>query len=115
MKIKTKTEHRIMRHKRVRARVKGTKKCPRFSIYKSNRFLYAQLIDDDSSNTLVQANSREMKGKDGKEKADALGATIAERAKAAKIKEVVFDRGGFLFSGNIKRVADSARKSGLKF
>lgn len=98
--------NRIRRHKRIRAKVIGTATRPRLSIYKSNRYLEAQLIDDGAGHTLFSGKMDD---------AEKLGKTIAERAKAAGIKTVVFDRGGFRYTGRVAVLADAARAGGLKF
>ena len=113
--ITTRFEKRIRRHKKIRARVSGTAKKPRLSVSKSNRNIIAQLIDDEKSETLVYAWTKDVEGKTLKEKSVAVGKKIAEGAKAKKITEVVFDRGGFIFTGNIKALAEAAREAGLKF
>lgn len=94
------------RHKKIRTKIIGTAIRPRLSVFKSHKYLYAQIIDDDKGHTLAQANSD-----DAKE----VGVNIAKKAKALKIDKVVFDRGGYLYTGKIKLVADSAREGGLKF
>lgn len=107
---------RKFRHKRIRAKVRGTKDCPRFSIFRSNKFLYAQLIDDDSGTTRTSFDTSKIKGKKTKmEKAVELGGEIAKKAASLKIKKAVFDRGGYNYHGCVKAVADSAREGGLKF
>lgn len=98
--------NRIRRHNRIRAKVKGTLERPRFSVYKSNRYLEAQLIDDTAGKTLLSAKMDD---------AVKLGTEIATRAKAAGITKVVFDRGGFRYTGSIALLADTARKAGLQF
>lgn len=105
-----KNARRTRRHKRIRGTISGTSEKPRLAVFKSNTAIYAQLIDDDSSTTLAAS-----KAKAGKNGAVAVGKDIAEKAKAKKITEVVFDRGGFIFTGNIKALAESAREAGLKF
>ncbi|MBL7045598.1 MAG: 50S ribosomal protein L18 [Parcubacteria group bacterium] len=115
MKTNIKTENRDARRRRVRAKVTGTKECPRFSVFKSNTRIVAQLIDDEKGETLVAATSTEVKGKTNVERIKETGALLAERAKEKKIEKVVFDRGGFTYTGNIKLIADSARQGGLKF
>ena len=94
------------RHSKIRSILSGTSDRPRLSVFRSNKFIYAQLIDDVKGHTLTQANS-----KDAKE----VGIEIAKKAKALKIEKVVFDRGGYLYIGKIKAVADSAREGGLQF
>jgi len=114
-KTTIKREKRNRRHVKIRARLSGTKERPRLSVFKSNRFMYAQLIDDDKSITLAHASTKDLKGKGLVEKAKLLGAVIAEKAKEKKIKKVVFDRAGFVYAGRIKALADSAREAGLVF
>ena len=111
-------KQRLKRHKRVRAKISGTAAKPRLCVYRSLKNIYVQVIDDVAGVTLVSASTLE-KGLDGyggnKEAAKKLGAVIAEKAKAKGIEEVVFDRGGYLYHGRIKELADSARENGLKF
>ena len=107
------TERRTRRHARVRAKISGTPERPRLSVFRSNKYIYAQLIDDTTGTTLAAADSRTMKEKTGVARATAVGAALAEAAKAKKISEAVFDRGGFLFTGNVKAVAEGAREGGL--
>lgn len=85
------------------------------SVSKSNKYISAQLIDDQNAVTLASSHSREIKGKTMKEKAALVGAALAVKAKARKISSVVFDRGGFVYTGNVKALADGARAGGLKF
>jgi len=106
---------RERRHHRIRARVKGTAECPRLAVYRSNTALYAQIIDDTAARTIASSDSRSMNVSGAREKARMVGAAIAEKAKAAKVTKVVFDRGGFLYAGTIKELADSARAAGLIF
>lgn len=113
--LNAKLEKRTRRHVRIRAKIIGTQDKPRLAVYKSNKHISVQIIDDENAKTIVSAHSREVKGKSMKEKAVLIGESIAEKAKAKKIKEVVFDRGGFIYTGNVKAVADGARKGGLKF
>ena len=94
------------RHKRIRSILSGTALRPRLSVFKSHKFLYAQLIDDEKGHTLAQANSNDAKK---------VGTDIAKAAKAIKIDKVVFDRGGYLYIGKIKAIADAAREGGLNF
>src|SRR4051812_28971901 len=111
---KVKTQKRDRRHNRIRAKVNGTAEKPRLSVYKSNRYIYAQLIDDDKGTTLAYESSTE---KDGTKLvgAEKVGKRIAEKAKGLKIERVVFDRGGFIYTGKIKALAEAARQGGLKF
>lgn len=100
---------------RVRTKVSGTKDLPRLSIFKSNKFIYAQLIDDEAGKTLVAFSSKGLKAKKKTDQAKEVGAGIAKLAVAAGILKVVFDKGGYLYAGKIKLLADSAREAGLKF
>ncbi|HEY9481037.1 MAG TPA: 50S ribosomal protein L18 [Candidatus Paceibacterota bacterium] len=109
-----KATKRIRRHKAIRARVSGTADKPRLAVFKSNRFMYAQLIDDVKAVTVAAASSVEAKGKKV-DAAKAVGTDIAKKAKALKIETVVFDRGGFAYKGRVKALADAAREGGLKF
>lgn len=111
----TKEEKRARRQKRIRSKVFGTAEKPRFSVYKSNKFTYAQIIDDVTRKTLASASDIDVK-KGGKlARASDVGKLVAERAKEKKIKKVVFDRGGFIYTGRVKAVAESARANGLEF
>jgi len=111
----TKTQQRIRRHKRVRAKVVGSETRPRLSVYKSNTRLLAQLIDDKSGKTLAAVTSSDEKGKTPRERAEAAAATLAKLAREKGVTAVVFDRGGFQYLGTIKAFADAARAAGLKF
>ena len=108
-----------MRHKRVRAKILGTKERPRVSVFKSNKHIFAQLVDDNSGKTIVSGkivSSGKSKIKGNKtEKAAEIGKLLAEKAKAAGITEVVFDRGGYKYHGRVKALADGLRQGGLKF
>ena len=116
MKITSpKQEKRTRRHARIRARVVGTKERPRLAVFRSNKFIYAQLIDDSTSTTLVASDSRSAKGKTARERATEVGKNIAEGAKSKKVEQAVFDRGGFQYLGVIAALADGAREGGLKF
>lgn len=116
-----KNADRLKRHKRVRGKIKGTKATPRLSVYRTLTHIYAQLIDDVKGNTLVTASTldKELKGalegKDKKAQAFAVGELLAKKAKSKKIKAVVFDRGGYLYTGRVASLADGARKGGLEF
>ena len=109
---------RLIRHKRVRAKISGTAARPRLNVFSSLSNIYAQIIDDTTGNTLVSASSVE-KGFEGnggnKEAAKKVGVMIAERAKAKGITEVVFDRGGYVYHGRVKELAEGAREGGLQF
>ena len=109
---------RIRRHKRVRRKISGTAECPRLCVFRSNNNLYVQLIDDVKAVTLAQASTldKEIKVKhSNKEAAKEVGALIAKRALERNIKSVVFDRGGYIYHGVVKELADSAREGGLEF
>lgn len=114
-------ERRKIRHLRIRKKVFGSPERPRLAVYKSLRYIYAQIIDDTKGHTLVSASSLEkelrqqLKSTDNIEAAQLVGKTIARRALEKGIKKVVFDRGGFLYHGRIKALADSARAEGLEF
>ncbi|MDE2172990.1 MAG: 50S ribosomal protein L18 [Patescibacteria group bacterium] len=111
---KTNSELRKRRHTRVRSIVKGTPERPRLAVYKSNRFVSAQLIDDTAGKTIAAAHGREFKGAQSVQ-ARAVGETIAKKAKAAGITAIVFDRGGYRYGGQVKTLADAAREGGLVF
>lgn len=116
-----KNQDRLKRHKRVRAKIKGTAETPRLSVYRTLNHIYAQIIDDVKGNTIVTASTldKDLKASiaemDKKAQAFAVGELLAKKAKAKKIKEVVFDRGGYLYTGRVQNLADGARKGGLKF
>lgn len=109
---------RLKRHKRVRAKISGTPQCPRLSVFRSAKHIYAQLIDDVNGVTLASASTMD-KGFEGnggnKEAARKVGQAIAKAAAEKNIEEAVFDRGGYLYHGRVKELADGARESGLKF
>ena len=114
MDAKTKHEARVRRHARVRKKVKGSTERPRLAVFRSNRHIYAQLIDDVQHATVVSASDREVKGEDPTARAKAVGELIASRAKEAGIERVVFDRGGRLYHGRVAALADGAREGGLQ-
>jgi large subunit ribosomal protein L18 len=107
--------------RRIRKKLRGTAERPRLSVYFSGRHVYAQVVDDDAGRTLAAASTAETKltGKSkvaaNRANAEVIGKAIAERAKAKKLENVVFDRGGFLYHGKVKALADAAREGGLKF
>jgi large subunit ribosomal protein L18 len=105
---------RVRRHARIRSRVSGTPARPRLAIHRSNRFVSAQIIDDVAGKTLAAAHGREFKGAQTLQAA-AVGKAIAERAKKAGITTVVFDRGGYAYAAQVKKLADAAREGGLAF
>ena len=113
---------RKRRHVRVRAKVSGTATRPRLNVFRSSVHIYAQVIDDDRGRTLVSASDLEQEvldragsGADKSARARAVGSVVAERARAAGINTVVFDRGGYLYHGRVKAVADGAREAGVAF
>jgi len=110
---------RKARHTRVREKLSGTKEMPRLNVFRSNNNIFAQIIDDESAITLVSASSidKELKLENGGnvEAAKKVGELLAERAKKAKITKVTFDRGGYLYHGRVKALADAARANGLEF
>lgn len=122
VKFKKKLSARKRRHVRVRAKVSGTAQRPRLNVFRSSAHIYAQVVDDDRGETLLSASDLEQEvaerageGATKTAKAAAVGAIIGERAKAAGIDAVVFDRGGFLYHGRVKAVAEAARAAGLAF
>ncbi len=115
-KQKQKLFKRSIRHSRVRSRISGSQQRPRLSVFKANRHIYAQLIDDESGKTLVAASSKGIKSKGKKtDLAKEVGKLIASQAAAKNIKMVKFDRGGFAYHGRIKALAEGARDGGLEF
>lgn len=111
----TSHQKRSIRQRRIRARISGSATCPRLAVYRSNAFIYAQLIDDVASKTLAAASDMQVKKGTKSDRARAVGADIAKQAQAAGITKCVFDRGGFLYAGRIATLADAARESGLIF
>lgn len=97
----------------MRRTVSGTRERPRLIVFRSNRYVFAQLIDDATGTTLAAADSRAVKGENGVERAKAVGALIALQAKGHRIASAVFDRGGFLYAGKVRAVAEGAREGGL--
>ena len=116
---KSRNSMRQVRHTRIRTHLSGTSEIPRLNVFRSNTAIYAQVIDDESSTTLVSASSRDkdlnLKNKSNIEAATAVGASIAKKCAEAGIKKVVFDRGGYLYHGRVKALADAARENGLEF
>jgi large subunit ribosomal protein L18 len=117
MSVKTKPAARLRRRRRVRAKVNGTAARPRLSVFRSNRGIGAQLIDDVQGHTLaaVSWTEDELKSLARMEQAKRAGGLLAERAKAANVEECVFDRGGYRYHGKVKALAEGAREGGLKF
>jgi large subunit ribosomal protein L18 len=117
MTVLTKPQRRLSRRRRVRAKVNGTAQRPRISVFRSNRGIFAQLVDDESGRTLAavnwtEADLRKLRGAD---QARRVGSLLAERAQAAGIESAVFDRGGYLYHGRVKALAEGAREAGLHF
>ena len=111
-------EERVRRHERVRTKVSGTTECPRLCVFRSNSNIYAQIIDDDNGTTLVSASTldKNIKTKHAnKEAAKEVGESIAKKAIEKNIKKVVFDRGGYIYHGVVKELAEAARSGGLEF
>lgn len=119
IKKEVRNDARIRRHARIRKQLSGTPEVPRLSVFRSNTNIFAQIIDDTKGETLVSASTidKELKVKNGSniEAATKVGELIAERAKKLKISKVVFDRGGHLYHGRVKALADAARENGLEF
>ena len=112
-----KSAARKRRHVRVRKRLRGTAERPRLAVFRSNKHIYAQVIDDISGRTIAAASTLEAEGKaDGtkSDEAKAVGALVAQRASASGVTAVVFDRGGFMYHGRVAQVAEGAREAGLK-
>lgn len=113
--MQTKQDKRIRLKKRIRAKIKGTAACPRLSVFRSNKFIYAQIIDDTLGKTLGSASDVKVTKGTKNERAKQVGKLIGEFCSSAKISKVVFDRNGFKYTGRIKLLADEARASGLTF
>jgi len=116
--MSVKQEKRIRRHKKIRMNMHGTKDRPRLFVYRSNQHIYVQLVDDDKAKIMMGASDKDVKSKKGEKKTDVakeVGKLIAKKAMENKIEKVIFDRGGVLFHGRVKAVADGAREGGLKF
>lgn len=114
MDAKTKRGARVRRHTRVRKKISGDAARPRLAVYRSNRHIYAQLIDDRRATTIAQASDREVSVEGKTARAKAVGGLIAQRAKDAGIERVVFDRGGRLYHGRVAALAEGAREGGLQ-
>jgi large subunit ribosomal protein L18 len=117
MTVMTKPQRRLRRRRRVRAKIRGTAQRPRISVFRSNRGIATQLIDDDAGRTLAAVNwtEAELRTSSGADQARRVGALLAERAKALGIEAAVFDRGGYQYHGRVKALADGAREAGLNF
>jgi large subunit ribosomal protein L18 len=116
MTVLTAPQRRLRRRRRVRAKVRGTAERPRISVFRSNRGIFAQLIDDDSGRTLAAVNwtEPELRGLSPLEQANKAGQVLAQRAGEAGVREAVFDRGGYQYHGRVKSLAEGAREAGLK-
>jgi len=116
MTVLTKPQRRLKRRRRVRAKVRGTAQRPRISVFRSNRGIFAQLIDDDGGRTLAAVNWTEadLRKLSGADQARRAGAVLAERAQSAGVQSAVFDRGGYQYHGRVKALAEGAREAGLK-
>ncbi len=114
MEAKAKQEARVRRHARVRKKVQGEAERPRLAVFRSSRHIYAQLIDDRAARTIASASDAEVKADNPTERAKAVGALLATRAKDAGVDTAVFDRGGFQFHGRVAAVAAGAREGGLE-
>ena len=115
---KDKNQQRLLRHRRVRGKISGTTECPRLDVFRSNKHIYAQVIDDTTGRTLCAASTldKEFKGYGGnKDAANEVGKLIAKRALALGLKSVVFDRGGYVYHGRVQALAEGAREGGLDF
>ena len=116
MATKATVQRRTRIRRGIRNKISGTSSKPRLSIFKSNRAIYAQLIDDEKGHTIVAASSRELGASNPNiDTSRQVGEKIAEKAKSAGVEDVVFDRGGYLYHGKVKALADGARSGGLKF
>ena len=117
LKKESRNVQRLRRHKRVRTKVSGTPECPRLDVFRSNANIHAQVIDDVNGHTLVSASSVDMKLENGGniEAAKKVGEEVAKRALEKGIKNVVFDRGGYIYTGRVKALAEAAREAGLEF
>ena len=119
IKKESRNSMRVVRHERIRSKIMGTSAVPRLCVFRSNKEIYAQIIDDETRTTLVSASSleKDLKLKNGSnvEAAKVVGASIAKKATKAKITKVLFDRGGYLYHGRVKALAEAARENGLEF
>ena len=117
LKKESRNSQRLRRHVRVRKNLSGTPECPRLNVFRSNAHIHAQIIDDVNGNTLAAASSVDMKRENGGniEAAKKVGAELAKRAQEKGIKKVVFDRGGYIYTGRVAALADAAREAGLEF
>jgi len=117
MTVQSPPQRRLRRRRRVRAKVRGSAECPRISVFRSNRGIFAQLIDDDGGRTITAVNwtEPELRGLAAMDQARRAGELLADRAKAAGVESAVFDRGGYQYHGRVQALAEGARGGGLKF
>ena len=117
IRCQSRNDVRLKRHARVRAKISGTPECPRLNVFRSNAHIHAQVIDDVNGVTLASASSVDMKLENGSNiaAATAVGKAVGEAAIAKNIKKVVFDRGGYVYHGRVKALAEAAREAGLEF
>ena len=117
MTVATRPERRLKRRRRVRAKIRGSAERPRISIFRSNRGIFAQLVDDDRGHTLASVNwiEPDLRELSGSEQAGRAGTLLAQRAQAAGVETAVFDRGGYRYHGRVKAFAEAAREAGLRF
>ena len=111
----SRNQMRVMRHARVRSKISGTTEVPRLCVFRSNKNISCQVIDDETGTTLASASSLKLKNGGNVEAAKEVGKMIAEACKKAKITKVVFDRGGYLYHGRVEALAEAARENGLEF
>jgi len=117
-RIKEKGKRRVRRKRHIRKNISGSQSCPRMTVYRSNKKMYVQVIDDNTGNTIASASSMEKEFRELRNNvvnAEKIGITIGERLKKLKIESVVFDRNGYLYHGIVKAIADGARKAGIRF
>jgi len=117
MKIRTRNKARLSKHLKIRTKISGTKEMPRLSVFKSHKHFEAQLINDDEGKTIASVSSRSMKLPYGgnKEAAEKVGTEMGKKIKTLKVKQIVFDRSGYIYHGRVAAFADAVRKEGVKF
>lgn len=110
-------QSRIKRQKRIRSKINGTKNMPRLSVYRSNKYIYAQAIDDEKNETIASISEKDLKDKVGTktERAKSLGILLSEKLKKSKTEKIIFDKGGFRYHGRVKALAEGLREGGIKF
>lgn len=114
-KAQKKNMQRVRRHARIRAKISGTAECPRLAVFRSNQFMYVQIINDIDGTTIAEANDKGVDKGTKTERAKQVGQEIARKGKEKGIFKVVFDRGGYLYAGRVKSLAEGAREGGLEF